>query len=262
MRRFTADYLEATRSGMWEDSRDALADLELDSVEWVIDVGAGTGKLTRVLREETPGEVLALDADRALLERAGDPRIVADATRLPVRNDSVDLVVCQALLVNLTDPVAAIEEWARASSDLVAVIEPDNSAVTVDSTVETESALAARARRRYLAGVSTDPTVGDARSLFEQAGLAETTVRRYDHRRVIDPPYSEQALEAARRKATGSGIESDRTEILNGETTPEAFDDLKQEWRAMGRDVIEQMQDRSYHREEVIPFYVTVGRVV
>jgi hypothetical protein len=29
----------------------------------------------------------------------------------------------------------------------------------------------------------------------------------------------------------------------------------------MGRDVIEQMQDEGYCRTEVVPFFVTVGRV-
>ncbi|MFC6725639.1 SAM-dependent methyltransferase, partial [Halobium palmae] len=49
MRRFSADYLERTREGMWEGSREALADLDLPDRDRIVDVGCGTGELTRVL---------------------------------------------------------------------------------------------------------------------------------------------------------------------------------------------------------------------
>jgi len=261
VRRFTAEYLETTRAGMWEDSREALAGLGLERRQRVLDVGAGTGELTRVLREEAPGQVVAADADRELLGHTDSPRVCCDGSRLPFRADSFDLVVCQALLVNLPDPAGTLREFARVSSDGVAVIEPDNSAVAVESTVDGEAALAAGARELYLAGIDTDPTIGDARALFAAAGIERTGVRRYDHRQTVEPPYTERELEAARRKASGAGIESDRGAILAGETTAEAFDSLRERWRAMGRRVIEQMQAGEYRREEVIPFYVTSGTV-
>ncbi|MFC7131783.1 MULTISPECIES: class I SAM-dependent methyltransferase [Salinibaculum] len=261
MRQFTAEYLDATREGMWEDSRAALAPLELGACERVLDVGAGTGELTRVLREESPGQVVALDADAGLLAEVTDPRVRGDATRLPFPDDAFDLVVCQALLVNLPDPAAAVREFARVSRDRVAAIEPDNSAVTIESTVEAEAPLARRARGSYLDGVETNAALGAARELFADAGLADVTVRSYDHERTIEPPYTETALTAARRKASGEGLGSDRETMLAGETTPEEFDALRQEWRAMGRTVIEQMQAGEYRQREVVPFYVTVGTV-
>ena len=261
MRRFTAEYLETTREGMWEDSKGALADLGLEGRQRVLDVGAGTGELTRILREAVPGEVIAADADPDLLAHTEDPRVLGDATRLPFAEDSFDLVICQALLVNLPVPEVALREFARVSSDCVAVVEPDNSAVTVESTVDSESQLAQEARELYLAGIGTDATIGDARSLFAEAGIEDASVRRYDHRQTVSPPYTEQALEAARRKASGAGIETDRAEILAGETSEEEFDALRERWRAMGREVIEQIQTGSYERVEVIPFYVTSGVV-
>ncbi|PSP36946.1 SAM-dependent methyltransferase [Halobacteriales archaeon QH_2_66_30] len=264
MRCFTAEYLEATREGMWEDSRDALADLALGSRERVLDVGAGTGELTGVLREETPGEVVALDADSELLGEVPAPRVLGDATRLPFRDSEFDLVVCQALLVNLPEPEHALEEFARVSSDRVAVVEPvepDNSAVRIDSTVTAEPPLARRARELYLDAVGTDASIGDASDLFAEVGLSEVTVRRYDHERAIEPPYSERAVESARRKASGAGLDTDRETILAGGTTPEEFDDLRQEWRAMGREAAAQMQDGEYRQREVVPFFVTVGHV-
>lgn len=261
MRRFTAEYLETTREGMWSDSREALADLELDECQRVLDVGAGTGELTRVLREETSGEVLAVDADSTLLDHLAAPRVCGDATRLPFRDDVFDLVVCQALLVNLPDPLATIREFARVSSDCVAVVEPDNSTVSIESTVDAEPALARRARNLYLQGIATDATLGAVPELFEDVGLEDVSVRRYDHERQTKPPYSEQALESARQKASGTGIQDDRETILAGDATPELFDTLRQNWREMGREVIEQMQDGTYRQREVVPFYVTTGHI-
>lgn len=261
VREFTAEYLEATREGMWDDSRRALAPLDLDERERVLDVGAGTGELTGVLREECPGAVVALDADARLLSAVTDPRVRGDATRLPFAEGAFDLVVCQALLVNLPDPGAAVREFARVSGGAVAAIEPDNSAVRIDSTVEAEAPLARRARELYLDGVETDASLGAARTLFEDSGLSDVTVRQYDHERTVESPYTERAVEAARRKASGEGLDSDRGPILAGGATPEEFDELRQRWREMGRTVAEQMGDGTYRRREVVPFYVTVGRV-
>lgn len=261
MREFTAEYLTATREGMWADSREALAPLGLERCERVLDVGAGTGELTRVLREESSGEVVAVDVDADLLAHTGRPSVAGDAVRLPFADDSVDLVVCQALLVNLPDPERAVREFARVAGERVAVIEPDNSEVTIDSTVEAEVPLARRARDLYLAGVGTDVSFGAARGLFERVGLSDIAVRQYDHERTVDPPYTERDIESARRKASGEGLSGDRPEMLAGGATPEEFDDLRAEWRAMGREVVAQMQDGEYRHRETVPFFVTVGRV-
>lgn len=262
MREFDAEYLRTTREGMWAESREALVDLDLANRERVLDVGCGTGVLTRVLREECSGEVVGLDADRRLLDAVSPPVLRGDATRLPVREDAFDLVVCQALLVNLPDPVAAVREFARASSDLVAVVEPDNSAVTVESTVDAEADLAGRAREGYLDGVDTDAALGaDAVGVFESVGLTDIRTRRYDHVRETTPPYTEDAVEAARRKVTGEGLDADREQLLAGETTPAEYDALRTEWREMGRDVADQMAEKTYERTETVPFFVTVGQV-
>ncbi len=256
---------------MWADSTEALEPLELESRTRVLDVGCGSGELTRVLTQECPGTVIGCDVDRALLEHARTASTAAerplevvrgDATRLPFADDSFDLVVCQALLINLPDPVTALTEFARVSSGLVAAVEPDNSAVTVESTIPRESVLEARARRAYLEGIETDVTLGaDARSRFTEAGLEVVASERYDHDRTIGPPYGECAMIDARRKATGAGLADDRATMLEGPLTGEEYDALRGQWRALGRDVIEQMQAGEYERTETVPFFVTVGSV-
>lgn len=262
MREFSAEYLQTTREGMWEDSRAALAPLDLESRSRVLDVGCGTGELTSVLRAETPGRVVGLDADRTLLAHAEPPVVQGNALEVPFPDDAFDLVVCQALLVNLPEPTAAIREFGRVSSALVAAIEPDNAAVSVTSTADPEARLAERARELYLAGNETDAALGaDAADLFREVGLDGVSTRRYDHERRTEPPYSETAVEAARRKATGEGLAADRETMLAGDVTPEDIDDLRADWRAMGREVVDQMQAGEYRRREVVPFYVTVGRL-
>ena len=247
---------------MWADSREALADLTPEACDRILDVGCGTGELTRVCREESGGDVVGLDADAELLASVPGPTVRGDATRLPFADDSFDLVVCQALLINLPDPVAAVREFARVASDRVAAVEPDNGAVTVQSTVDSEPQLARRARRFFLDGVETDVELGaDAADTFEAAGLDVVSTRRYDQTLTVEPPYGERAVRAARRKATGEGLATDRETILTGDTAPEAYDALREQWREMGRDVVSQMQTDDYERRETVPFFVTVGRV-
>lgn len=258
VRRFSADYLERTREGMWAD-RAALATLELGECDSILDVGCGTGELTRVLAEESGGRVVGVDRDPAMLADLDLPVSRGDACTLPFPDDSFDLVVCQALLVNLPDPAAAVAEFARVARDRVAAVEPDNGAVAVTSTVEGEASLARRARERYLAGVGTDVALGaDAADLFRDAGLADVGVRRHDQVRTVEPPYTEGDLAAAARKARGGALRARRPTMAGDD---EALDDLRGEWRAMGRAVLKQIGESEYRRREVVPFYVTTGRL-
>jgi len=267
VRRFSADYLEHTRRGMWSDGREALADLDLSSRRRVLDAGCGTGELTRVLDAEAGPDatVIGVDADPELLRVAraetGLPYVVGDATRLPLPNDAVDLAVCQALLINLPDPAAAVREFSRVSSDIVAAIEPDNADVTVASTVDAEERLEREAREAYLRGVDTDVALGDrVRDAFAAAGLDDVRTRRYVHEKRVAAPYAEPALTAAARKASGAGLADHREELIAA-TSEAAYDDLRRRWREMGREVVDAIGAEEYERVERVPFDVTVGRV-
>ena len=265
MRRFTAEYLERTREGMWADSREALVDLALDSRSRILDVGCGTGELTRVLAEESAGKVVGCDVDTDLLTVANEyvSAVAGDALRLPFEDDSFDLVVCQALLINLPEPAAALEEFARASSELVATVEPNNAAVSVDSTVSAEVDLEPRVREAFLRGVETDVALGDrVETLFEKAGLDVVSTHHYHHEKRTEPPYSEPALTDAARKASGAGLADHEAELRRGmDGRDSTYDDLRREWREMGRQVVDEIQAGEYERVETVPFDVTVGRV-
>ncbi|MFB6127708.1 MAG: class I SAM-dependent methyltransferase [Halolamina sp.] len=266
MRRFTPEYLERTRRGLW-DSRAALSGLDLGRRERVLDVGCGSGQLTRVLEEETPADatVVGCDAATDLLSVARaetDAETVAgDATRLPFPDDRFDCVVCQALLINLPDPAAAVREFARVSTDVVAAVEPNNAEVSVSSTVDAESELEARVRRAYLDGINTDVALGErVRSLFESAGLSPSSGRTRYHEKRVAPPYSEAALRSAAKKASGEGLAAHERELRTALSDGE-YDALRTDWREMGRAVVAAMGDGEYERVEVVPFEVTVGEV-
>lgn len=87
-----------------------------------LDIGCGTGRALTPLRAAVgpAGHVLGVDATPAMLGEArrlgrGDlaALAVADALRLPVPNAWVAVVFAGGVLPHLTDPAAALAEWAR-----------------------------------------------------------------------------------------------------------------------------------------------------
>lgn len=260
VRRFTAEYLDRTRAGLWTDRR-ALAPLRLGERDSVLDVGCGTGELARVCREASDGRVVGADRDPELLAHlpAGVDEVRADAYSLPFPDDSVDLVVCQALLVNLSEPARALREFVRVARGSVAAIEPDNAGVTVESTVDREAALAREARERYVAGVSTDVALGGSLpELFAEAEVSGVETERRDHTTVTAAPYSDADLAAIGRKSRGDAIR-DRREEMAGDAT--ALDALRAAWREMGREAVAQTRAGEYERRETVPFHVAVADV-
>lgn len=90
----------------------------------VLDLGCGTGQLTRRLIDRFPNAlVLGADLSAGMLAEAAsrvgdDPRqsiglIRADAQRLPIRGDSVDVIVCTESFHWYPDQRGALEGLAR-----------------------------------------------------------------------------------------------------------------------------------------------------
>jgi len=89
----------------------------------ILEVAAGTGRVTRQLLAALPpgATVLATDLNDAMIARAteviADPRVTwqaADAQALPVADASFDVVVCQFGLMFMPDKPRALSEMRRA----------------------------------------------------------------------------------------------------------------------------------------------------
>lgn len=91
----------------------------------VLDVGAGNGFFSHYLLE-TFGQVTAVDFSGPILR--GNPcasKVIGDASSLPFRDRSFDVVLCSNLLHHVPDPQQAVDEMARVADLAVVVSEPN-----------------------------------------------------------------------------------------------------------------------------------------
>ncbi|MFF1697604.1 class I SAM-dependent methyltransferase [Streptomyces sp. NPDC058257] len=102
--------------------RAAASELGLRPGGRVLDAGCGTGRALPALREAVgpSGSVLGVDLTPAMLEaatRAGrhceGQLLLADVTRLPLRDASLDAVFGAGLISHLADPVENLRELRR-----------------------------------------------------------------------------------------------------------------------------------------------------
>lgn len=96
---------------------------EIEPGDRILDLGAGTGRFSRLLSESNP--VVALDASREMLAIArgkGPFAIVrGDAHRLPFRDETFDTTTVVMVLHHLSDYRSAFREVARVSRQIVIV---------------------------------------------------------------------------------------------------------------------------------------------
>jgi ubiquinone/menaquinone biosynthesis C-methylase UbiE len=119
-----------------------LADIPFPSDARVLEVGCGTGVLTRVLaRREGVGRVIGTDLAPSLVSRAtvassGVENLsfqVADARDLPFDDESFDAVVMDSVLVHVPGPERAVTEVSRVlrPTGVCAAFEGDYATTTV-----------------------------------------------------------------------------------------------------------------------------------
>jgi SAM-dependent methyltransferase len=114
----------------------ALDAVAVRSGEVVLDVGSGTGTVTRLLGNlvAPEGEAIGVEPNVRLRQIAEARATTAACVRfvdglaadLPMADGSVDVLWCERVLQHLPDPQAAIEEFAR-------VLRPGGRAVLLDS---------------------------------------------------------------------------------------------------------------------------------
>jgi arsenite methyltransferase len=154
-------------------------------IEWLnippggtaLDVGSGPGNVTASLARAAGPEGLALGVDIAepMLARAvraeSGPQvgfIRADAQRLPLRDDTVDVITSLAVLQLIPDPAAALAEMAR-------VLRPGGRLALMIPTVGSTARIW-RILPNGGAHIFGDDEVGD---MLEDNGFASVRVKNY-----------------------------------------------------------------------------------
>ena len=93
----------------------------------VVDVCAGTGRSLAAMADAVGPDGLAVGVDftMAMLSRATGRRVLGDAMRLPIRDESVDAAVCAFALRDVADQQAMLQEMVRVTrpGGRVAVLE-------------------------------------------------------------------------------------------------------------------------------------------
>lgn len=144
-------------------------------IETVLDVGGGTGRASRSLRQIGISTTV-VDFSPGMLRRAHDddiPTVRGDAGRLPVPDDAVDAVVITDALHHFPDPAGALGEAAR-------VLAPGGVVVIREFDPTT-------ARGRLLAGVES--AVGMDSQFFAAETLAELLTDAGLRGTVVDPGF-------------------------------------------------------------------------
>jgi ubiquinone/menaquinone biosynthesis C-methylase UbiE len=139
---------------------EAVRDLRIPRAAGVLDLGAGTGKLTRILVEHFDRVVAVepLDGMRALLESlAPEADVLAgQAETIPLADQSVDAVFC-AETFHWFDGNLAIAEIQR-------VLRPQGSLILLWN----------------VPAKPTEPSIAAAADLLQKRGASERRVNRYD----------------------------------------------------------------------------------
>jgi len=108
----------------------------LKDAELVLDVGCGSGFVTRDIARLTKGTVIGIDGSLGLLEVAkktlkeysNTKLCIGDAQELPFKDNAFDIVTCNLLLMWADDPQKVVSEMARITKPrgkVLASLEPD-----------------------------------------------------------------------------------------------------------------------------------------
>ncbi len=179
--------------------------------EVVVDVGSGTGTMTRTLGAlaSPAGQAVGVEPNARLRDVAETRAAASSGVRfveglaadLPFPDGSVDVLWCERVLQHLADPQAAIEEFAR-------VLRTGGRAVLLDTDHATRvtSAMEADVEAKLLAAfMSNLPNPRAARHIPEQAMRAGFTVDPdigssaliFPPRVLLDSPLIADAAESA-----------------------------------------------------------------
>jgi len=206
--------------------------LDLMATRWrlreaasLADIGCGQGHWSRLLYPylRAPARLTGVDREplwvaeaaqnfrRAFPHAAPDQFtfVEGDATKLPLPDNSFDVVTCQTVLIHLARPMDALREMLRIlrPGGLLVCVEPNNlwnylafTSLTAAEPVEIlvrRFEFWLRYHRGKIAAGQGDHTLGDLLpGWFAEAGLTEIAVHQSDRAASLFPPYDSPAQQA------------------------------------------------------------------
>ncbi len=229
--------------------------LDLMAVRWrlheagsLADIGCGLGHWLRLLYPylRPPARLVGVDREPRWVAEAPEkfrhafphvaPELISfhqgDATKLPLADDSFDVVTCQTVLMHLAQPLDALREMLRIlrPSGLLVCVEPNNfwnyvgfTSLTEDESVEIlvrRFEFWLRQHRGRLAAGRGNHSLGDLLpGYFARLGLRDIAVHQNDRPAPLFPPYAGPAQQAL--------VEQER-QWKNSATGPWNRDDLRE----------------------------------
>jgi SAM-dependent methyltransferase len=178
--------LEAQAALSFDEELRIMRDLGLTRAGPLLELGAGSGAVTRRLRDAEPGlPVIALDVDAGLLRHAGGcgaPLVAADGARLPLRTGSVGGVLLRYVLQHLADPAPMLAEVLRVlrPGGTVVVVEVDSMLWGLADPMYPELAHVHAAMARAQREAGGDRQIGRRLTrLLRRAGFADVLLRTF-----------------------------------------------------------------------------------
>ena len=197
----------------------------LDEAASLADIGCGLGHWSRLLYPylRPPARLVGVDREPRWVAEAPqhfqrafshvDPELFSfhrsDATKLPLADNSFDVVTCQTLLMHLAQPLDALREMLRIlrPGGLLLCVEPNNfwnylpyTSLTEDEPVEVlvrRFEFWLRQHRGRIAAGQGNHSLGDLLpGLFAKLGLRDIAVHQADRPASLFPPYDPPAQKA------------------------------------------------------------------
>jgi SAM-dependent methyltransferase len=114
----------------------ALRDFWPQSLNSVLDVGCGDGKITRSIADLAGNRLIGLDFSHEALSRTGLTAVLGETSRIPFQSDSFDLVLTTDLLEHLPEAVEekALQEIFRVARKWAMIAVPFNENLLLGST--------------------------------------------------------------------------------------------------------------------------------